>query len=106
VSVEPAPPHGTRWVGYGQVVVAVPDWWTTGETSCLAPVEDTVYFDPSVQADCQESPATSAVREVSAFAMLDASQGYAQKETRAMKPAGVPIIGPEASWTSAPSSAA
>jgi hypothetical protein len=84
----PAPPDGTRWVGYGQVVVAVPDWWTTGETLCLAPVEDTVYFDSSSQADCQETPAAAAVREVSALAVLDATQGYAEQQTRSMEPAG------------------
>ena len=28
----PAPADGTRWVGLGRVVVAVPEWWTTGET--------------------------------------------------------------------------
>ena len=47
----PAPPDGTRWVGLDRVVVAVPDWWTTGETQCLAPVETTVYFDSAAQAD-------------------------------------------------------
>jgi hypothetical protein len=40
----PDAPEGTRWVGSGRVVVAVPDWWSTGETRCLLPVEDTVYW--------------------------------------------------------------
>lgn len=33
-----AAPDGMRWVGMNDVVVAVPDWWSTGETRCLAPV--------------------------------------------------------------------
>ena len=70
-----AAPDGTRWVGYGQVVVAVPEWWTTGETQCLAPVETTVYFDSGAQTDCAE-PEPSAVEEVSALAALDGNSGY------------------------------
>ena len=45
-------PEGTRWVGLGRVVVAVPEWWSTGETECLTPVETTVYFDSGAIADC------------------------------------------------------
>jgi len=82
----PPPPAGTRWVGLGQVVVAVPDWWTTGETRCLAPVEDTVYFDSSAQTDCADAPAPSTVREVSALAVLDATSGYGENEIRTMQP--------------------
>jgi hypothetical protein len=82
----PSPPAGTRWVGSGQVVVAVPDWWTTGETQCYAPVEDTVYFDSGAVGDCPESPTPAAVREVSALAVLDASTGYGEKEVRGMRP--------------------
>ncbi|CUR59084.1 exported hypothetical protein [metagenome] len=82
----PAAPEGSRWVGYGQVVVAVPDWWTTGETQCLAPVEDTVYFDSAATVDCQDPPAPSTVREVSALAVLDATRGYAENEVRSMEP--------------------
>ena len=29
------PPDGMRWVGYDGRVVAVPDWWTTGETGAI-----------------------------------------------------------------------
>lgn len=84
----PAPPAGTRWVGSGQVVVAVPDWWTTGETQCLAPVEDTVYFDRAATARCSNPPAPSTVREVSALAVLDADSGYGELVVRDMEPIG------------------
>ena len=81
----PEAPDGMRWVGSGRVVVAVPDWWTTGETTCSTPVEDTVYFDPSVVADCVDTSATAAVREVSALAVLDGTGGYGEKELRTMR---------------------
>lgn len=83
-----APPEGMRWVGMSGVVVAVPDWWTTGETQCLAPVEDTVYFDSTAVADCDESPSAATIREVSALALLDATQGYGEFQVRDMQPAG------------------
>lgn len=79
-----APPEGMRWVGMSGVVVAVPEWWTTGETQCYAPVEDTVYFDSSAVADCSESPSAAAVREVSALALLDATHGYGELQVRDM----------------------
>lgn len=82
----PSPPDGSRWVGSGQVVVAVPDWWTTGETQCYAPVEDTVYFDSGAMGDCPETPTPAEVREVSALAVLDARTGYGEKEVRGMSP--------------------
>jgi hypothetical protein len=84
----PAPPAGARWVGSGQVVVAVPNWWTTGETQCSAPVEDTVYFDMAATVDCSNPPAPSTVREVSALAVLDADSGYGEKVLREMDPIG------------------
>lgn len=84
----PAPPDGTRWVGMGRVVVAVPDWWTTGETQCYTPNEDTVYFDAAVTTECANEPAPSTVREVSALAVLDAASGYGEYEVRSMKPIG------------------
>ena len=83
-----APPEGTRWVGYEQVVVAVPEWWTTGETQCLAPVEDTVYFDNAAVADCDDPADPRTVREVSALAVLDATGGYGELVTRDMRPIG------------------
>lgn len=69
------PPDGTRWVGSGGVVVAVPDWWTTGETRCGAPVEDTVYFDSGAIYDCAYSVDPATVREVSSLAVVDNSNG-------------------------------
>lgn len=66
--------------------MAVPDWWTTGETQCYAPVEDTVYFDSGAMGDCPETPTSAEIREVSALAVLDASTGYGEKEVRGMHP--------------------
>lgn len=83
-----APPEGTRWVGMDDVVVAVPDWWTTGETRCSAPVEDTVYFDEAATVDCTDPAARHVVREVSALAILDGSKGYGELMTRDMEPVG------------------
>ena len=83
-----APPDGTRWVGMDDVVVAVPDWWTTGETRCNAPVEDTVYFDDAATIDCTDQASTQAVREVSALAILDGSKGYGELVSRDMQPVG------------------
>ncbi len=77
------PPEGMRWVGTGRVVVAVPDWWTTGETQCGAPVEDTVYFDEAATYDC-EGGTPGAVREVSALGVMDASSGYGELQVRSM----------------------
>lgn len=84
----PSPPAGMRWVGLGQVVVAVPDEWTTGETRCYAPVGDTVYFDQAAQAGCVDAPAAPAVQEVSALAVLDADSGYGEMVTRTMTSIG------------------
>lgn len=83
-----SPSDETRWVGSGQVVVAVPEWWTTGETRCLAPVEDTVYFDPSAVTDCTDAPSPGEVREVSALAVLDGTRGYGELQLRRMRPIG------------------
>lgn len=82
------PPEDTRWVGWGQVVVAVPEWWTTGETRCLTPVEDTVYFDPSAIAECTDAPPAGVVQEVSALAILDGTSGYGELQTRGMRSIG------------------
>lgn len=92
----PGAPEGTRWVGMGRVVVAVPDWWTVGETRCGAPVEDTVYFDSGAQTDCADPPPPSLVQEVSSLAVLDGTRGYAEYAVRAMRPvaetAGVEVV--------------
>lgn len=84
----PAPPAGMRWVGMNDVVVAVPEWWTTGETQCLAPVEDTVYFDQAAQADCADPADPATVREVSALAILDGTCCYGEFQIRSMDPVG------------------
>jgi hypothetical protein len=83
-----APPDGTRWVGSGRVVVAVPEWWSTGETVCLAPVEDTVYVDQSATADCADGPTDAEVARVSALAVLDGGRGYGELQIGRMRPAG------------------
>jgi hypothetical protein len=38
------PPPGTRYVGIGRVVVAVPEDWADGAASCNSPTRDTVFF--------------------------------------------------------------
>ncbi|MDF1604825.1 hypothetical protein [Nocardioides sp. YIM 152315] len=81
-------PEGTRWVGSGRVVVAVPDWWTTGETQCLEPVEDTVYFDSGALTDCADEPAPSEVRAASTLAVLESGHGYGEHLLTRMEPAG------------------
>ena len=68
--------------------MAVPDWWTTGETRCSAPVEDTVYFDKAATTACLNAPAPAAVREVSALAVLDADSGYGEMLVREMAAIG------------------
>jgi hypothetical protein len=66
------PPAGTRYVGIGQVAVAVPEDWSDGDASCNAPMRDTVFF-PYGQ-DCVgmfhsvSSLAISAVRMNDGFA--------------------------------------
>jgi hypothetical protein len=84
----PAPADGTRWVGLGRVVVAVPEWWTTGETQCGAPVETTVYFDNAATIDCVDPADPATIREVSALAVMDAETGYGELVTRDMNPIG------------------
>lgn len=52
---EPAddtPPPGTRWVGIGQAVIAVPDSWGTNATGCGTPTRDTVVVDQGVVPLC------------------------------------------------------
>ncbi|GAA1153507.1 PASTA domain-containing protein [Nocardioides aquiterrae] len=63
------PPAGSRWVGYDGAVVAVPDWWTTGETQCGEPVEDTVYVDSGAIYDCANPADPAVVAEVSSLAV-------------------------------------
>lgn len=70
-----SPPENSRWVGYDGAVVAVPDWWTTGETQCGAPVEDTVYFDSGAVYDCSIPDYDASVDEVSSLAVLRNDSG-------------------------------
>jgi hypothetical protein len=84
----PPPPAGMRWVGMDDVVVAVPEWWTTGDTQCLAPVEDTVYFDQAAQADCDDPADPATVRKVSALAVFDGTCCYGELQIRSMEPVG------------------
>lgn len=47
-----APRPGTRWVGVGQAVIAVPDDWGTNEIRCGTPTRDTVVVDVGVVETC------------------------------------------------------
>lgn len=75
-----SPPDGSRWVGYDGAVVAVPDWWTTGETQCGAPVEDTVYFDSGAVYACSIPDYDASADEVSSLAVLRDNDGYVADE--------------------------
>lgn len=89
----PAAPEGMRWVGMDDVVVAVPDWWTTGETKCLTPVEDTVYFDSTAMTDCSNEPSSNTVASVSALAVLEGTCCYGEWKRRDMEPVdGSPAV--------------
>ena len=89
----PAAPEGMRWVGMDDVVVAVPDWWSTGETQCGAPVEDTVYFDAAAVYDCEDPADPATVREVSALAVFDGTCCYGEWKLRTMEPVdGSPAV--------------
>lgn len=63
------PPKGQRYVGANGVVVAVPEWWTTGETQCGKPVETTVYFDAGGVSRCPMEPSRRELGEVSSLAI-------------------------------------
>lgn len=80
------PPDGTRWVGMNGVVVAVPDWWTTGDTRCATPVEDTVYFDSGAIVDCADPVPRARAREVSSLAVLDGTRGIGEWKIGEMQP--------------------
>jgi len=82
----PRPPDGTRWVGAGRAVVAVPEFWTTGETQCLTPVANTVFVFTGADVDCLDPPVASIVREVSSLAVLDVTSGYGENLLRSLEP--------------------
>ncbi len=52
------PPRDSRWVGIGDVVLAVPEDWGTTTEPCGAPTGPTVYFVTSEAArvDCAQTP--------------------------------------------------
>lgn len=68
-------PAGMRLVGMGQVVVAVPADWSTGETQCLKPVADTVYFESGAITRCADEPSTEELRAASSLAVSDYERG-------------------------------
>jgi hypothetical protein len=82
----PAPPDESRYVGAGRAVVAVPEWWTTGETQCLTPVETTVAWFSGAVADCVDPVPPGVVREVSFLEVMDATSGYGEHLLRSMEP--------------------
>jgi hypothetical protein len=59
----PKAPDGTRLVGLGQVVVAVPRGWATNDVECGLPAGDTVYFSSSSNGRCllNSTPVSSLV---------------------------------------------
>lgn len=68
-------PAGMRLVGMGQVVVAVPAAWSTGETQCLKPVADTVYFESGAITRCTVEPSTEELRAASSLGISDYERG-------------------------------
>lgn len=72
-------PEGHRWVGAGGVVVAVPDWWTTGDTECLLPVEDTVYVETGAMTDCAFTVPPTTPTEVSSLAVVDTGSAHGSR---------------------------
>lgn len=84
----PVPPDGMRYVGAGQAVVAVPEWWTTGETQCLTPVETTVAWFSGAIADCSDPAPEGVVREVSFLEVMDPTSGYGAHLLESMAPIG------------------
>jgi hypothetical protein len=57
----PAPP-GTRLVGDGRIVVAVPEAWSTDDTQCNVPLSDTVAFrDATLNCSGTPDPSLSAL---------------------------------------------
>lgn len=79
-------PAGMRWVGEAGVVVAVPDWWSVGETRCGVPAETTVYADAAATYECADPVVARTVREVSHLGVLDATCCTGEQELRGMVP--------------------
>ena len=74
-----APPEGYRWVGDRGVVVAVPNWWTTGDTSCLLPVEDTVYVETGGITDCVSNSPNGTHLQVSSLAVIATGRAHGER---------------------------
>ncbi len=83
-----AAPEGYRWVGDRGVVVAVPDWWTTGDTECLLPVEDTVYVETGAMTDCAASVPPTTPADVSSLAVVDTGSAHGSLLLDALSPDG------------------
>ncbi|GAB3991124.1 PASTA domain-containing protein [Nocardioides marmoraquaticus] len=77
-----------RWVGAGSVAVAVPAWWTTGETRCLKPIETTVYAESGAMTDCADEPTDAELAEVSSLAVIRTDSALGEGLLREMRPAG------------------
>jgi hypothetical protein len=75
-------PDGTRLVGMGRAVVAVPSSWSTGETRCLKPVADTVYVETGAMTDCSGEPSPQELRRASSLAVTgnDFNYGFVRME--------------------------
>ena len=82
------PPKGYRWVGDSGVVVAVPGWWTTGDTQCLLPVEDTVYVETGAITDCALPVPPGTHREVSSLAVISTRLAHGERIVKALSPDG------------------
>ena len=67
------PPAGRRWVGIGDVVVAVPERWGTETQPCAEPDGDTVFFigPSSAVLDCATVPTV----HVSSLTIASADSG-------------------------------
>jgi hypothetical protein len=81
-------PDGTRLVGMGRAVVAVPSSWSTGETRCLKPVGDTVYAESGAMTDCSDEPTPDELSAASSLAVSSGENNYGFVRMDDMAPAG------------------
>jgi hypothetical protein len=89
-------PDGTRLVGLGRVVVAVPTAWSTGSTRCYKPVADTVYYESGAMTDCSDEPTQQELRAASSLAVSSSQDAghYGFIRTDEMS-TGTPVDGAE-----------
>lgn len=97
------PPQDYRWVGDRGVVVAVPDWWTTGDTECLLPIEDTVYVETGAITDCASSGRDDLHLMVSSLAVITTDHAHGERLLEGLTPDGEldgePVLtGRECGW--------